>query len=194
MPAYAVVQFCFKSSALRSCLSTAKQGGGKTRNNTRQGRDMYYIYFWGEMIFLLFLAAKVSVWRLFPHATSRHWSPFLQVTELVFFRACKMRVERSKSREERANARASERSTHHYYIHFKTELAATISMLKLNFSPVRGSILMQFRLLEPPEFHSTGHWILFKIGCEMYILRQFEIVIICMPFIFGQSMLSFGQK
>ena len=44
-------------------------------------------------------------------------------------------------------------------IHVKTELAATISMLKLNFSPVRdrGSILMQFRLLEPPEFHSTGH-------------------------------------
>ena len=37
----------------------------------------------------------------------------LQVTELVFFRACKMRVERSKSCEERANARGSERSIHH---------------------------------------------------------------------------------
>ena len=30
--AYAATQFCFKSSALRSCLSRAKQGGGKTGN------------------------------------------------------------------------------------------------------------------------------------------------------------------
>ena len=28
----------------------------------------------------------------------------------------------------------------------------------------------------------------------MYILRQFEIIIICMSLIFCQSMLSFGQK
>ena len=56
------------------------------------------------------------------------------------------------------------------YIHVKTEflarpwlnsrlaswpyhaVAATISKLKLNFSPVRGSILMRFRSIEPPEF------------------------------------------
>ena len=31
-------------------------------------------------------------------------------------------------------------------------VAATISKLKLNFSPVRGSILMRFRSIEPPEF------------------------------------------
>ena len=36
VPAYAAAQFCFKLSALRSCLSMAKQGGGKTRNKTRQ--------------------------------------------------------------------------------------------------------------------------------------------------------------
>ena len=31
-------------------------------------------------------------------------------------------------------------------------VVATISTLKLNFSPVHGSILMRFRSLEPPEF------------------------------------------
>ena len=31
-------------------------------------------------------------------------------------------------------------------------VAATLSKLKLNFSPVRGSILMRFRSIEPPEF------------------------------------------
>ena len=79
---------------------------------------------------------------------------------------------------------------------------------------------MQFILLEPLEFillaiefylksarfltmprrgryyiHvKTGHWILFEICCEKYILRQFEIIIICMPLLCGQSMLRSGQK
>ena len=58
-----------------------------------------------------------------------------------------------------------------YMIHVKTEFLARpwlnsrlaswpyhvrrgryISKLKLNFSPVRGSILMRFRSIEPPEF------------------------------------------
>ena len=70
----------------------------------------------------------------------------------------------------------------------------SISTLKLNFSPVRGSILMRFRLLEPPEFILFYHQILFKICCEIYILRQFEIIIICMPLIFGHSMQKLKNK
>ena len=64
----------------------------------------------------------------------------------------------------------NESGRYYMYIHVKTEfltrpwlnsrlaswpyhaVAAAISKLKLNFSPVRGSILMRFRSLEPPEF------------------------------------------
>ena len=59
----------------------------------------------------------------------------------------------------------NESGRYYMYIHVKTEFLArpwlnsrlasyhaVAATRKLNFSPVRGSILMQFRSIEPPEF------------------------------------------
>ena len=64
---------------------------------------------------------------------------------------------------------------------------ATIPTLKLNFSPVRGSILMRFKSLEPPEFILLAIEFSLKSVAKCKFC-EFEIVIICMPLIYGQSM------
>ena len=56
----------------------------------------------------------------------------------------------------------------------RRQVAATISTLKLNFSPVRGSILMQllFRLLESPEFILLAIELSLKSGRFLAMTRR----------------------
>ena len=74
VPAYAAAQSCSKSSALRSCPSTAKQGGGKTRNNTRQGSDAFYYVFWGGNETIAVFCRQSQCVKI---VSTRHRPPFI---------------------------------------------------------------------------------------------------------------------
>ena len=57
----------------------------------------------------------------------------------------------------------------------------------------RGSILMRFRLLEPPQLHIHCFLICFQVCWEIKILGQVEIVVILISIFHAQSMFCFVQ-